>query len=276
VTTELAAKRIEDSFFDEKGETEFVWLGMAGAGINARGTVLLIDPMLVVLEKDGEEVSETGHRFRIELPIEAKDVPRVDGVLYTHADMDHFGRPTAEVLGKLGATFVGPPPVVKGLRELGVDQKRIVVAKDFDKVRIGEVEVFVTPALHDYPSSGHVRGDCCGYVVTSADGRIWHPGDTRLIDELLDVKDVDVMFFDVADVVAHLGPRGSARLADSCGAKVMVAYHYGTYDLPPGSWGSCDPEDAKPHANGMEAEFWMPNPGEVMRLGARGPERTVG
>ena len=270
---ELTSKRMERSFFEGKEDTRFVWLGMAGVAINARGTVMLIDPMLAVMEKDGERVSETGHRFKIDLPIEAKDVPRLDEVLYTHADMDHFGRPTAEILDRLEPGFLAPPPVVEGLRVLGVDEKRIVIAKDFDRVRIGEAEVVVTPALHDYPKSNHVRGDCCGFVVESADGRIWHPGDTRLIDELLEIKDVDVIFFDVADVEAHLGPEGSARLADSCGAKVMVAYHYGTYDVPAGTWGGCDPEDARPHVNGMKAEFRTPNPGEVMRLGEGGVKR---
>ena len=49
-------------------------------------------------EKEGQPVIETGHRLKVNLPIEAKDLARVDAVLYTHADGDHFGRMTAEVL----------------------------------------------------------------------------------------------------------------------------------------------------------------------------------
>jgi len=66
--------------------------------INARGTILLIDPLISLIERDGEQVAEIGHRFNISLPIRAEQVPRADVVLYTHADDDHLGLPTAETL----------------------------------------------------------------------------------------------------------------------------------------------------------------------------------
>ena len=88
---------------------------MAGLLINTRGTVLLIDPLLVVLKAaDGTAVSETGHRFRVPLPIEAASVPRVDAVLYTHEDGDHFARPAASVLNRnCRPRFVAPRPVAE-------------------------------------------------------------------------------------------------------------------------------------------------------------------
>ena len=48
---ELKARRLERGFFEGRGDTGVVWLGMAGVGINVRGTVLLIDPLLVVYER---------------------------------------------------------------------------------------------------------------------------------------------------------------------------------------------------------------------------------
>jgi L-ascorbate metabolism protein UlaG (beta-lactamase superfamily) len=101
--------------------------------------------------------------------------------------------------------------------------------------------------------------------VKTPDGVIWHPGDTRLIDELLDVKDVDVLFFDVFGVDSHLGPEGSARLAASSGAKVMVAYHYGTLELP-AMFAGYDPEDAQPYIQELAAKFLVLNPGEPLEL----------
>lgn len=80
------------------------------------------------------------------------------------------------------------------------------------------------------------------------------------------MRGVDVLFFDVAAVDSHLGPAGSARLVENSGAKVMVAYHYGTFDLPPGSFGGCDPLDALPYVQGLPARFLMLNPGEPLRL----------
>lgn len=266
--TELRSRKIVPSFFEGRKDTVLTWLGMAGALINIRGTILLIDPLITAAGSNGQQTCESGHRLKIRLPIEAKDVPRVDAVLYTHADGDHFGHLTAETFeARLRPRFLAPPPVQRMLEDLGIDRERIITARDFESVWIDDVEVVVTPALHDWQEKNPwQRGDCCGYLIKTIDGTIWHPGDTRLIDELLEVGDVDVLFFDVAAVDAHLGPAGSARLAETSGARVMLAYHYGTFDLPPGTFGSCDPQDSWPYVEGLSARFLQLDPGELLRL----------
>jgi L-ascorbate metabolism protein UlaG (beta-lactamase superfamily) len=268
MSTELRPQEISPSFFDTRRDTVVTWLGMAGVLINARGTILFIDPLLTAVESEGQRICESGHRLKVSLPLEAEDVPRADAVLYTHADGDHLGRLTAETFGtRLDPRFLAPPPVERILWDIGIGEGAIAVARDFESTRIGQVSVVVTPALHDWQEENPwQRGDCCGYLVHTPDGTIWHPGDTRLTDELLTIRGVDVLFFDVAAVNAHLGPAGSARLAETCGAKVMVAYHYGTFDLPPGTFGSCDPKDSLPHVKGLSARFLQLNPGEPLRL----------
>ncbi len=266
--TTLKPAKIDPSFFAPRDDTVVTWLGMAGALINTRGTILFIDPLLAVTRRDGKEFADSGDRLIIPLPIEAGEVPRADAVLYTHADGDHFGPATAlDLAARLKPQFVAPQRVLRLIEALGIGQERLVTASEGQSIRIGSAEVIVTPALHDYEQPEPFRReDCCGYLIKTPDGAIWHPGDTRLIDDLLAIKEVDVLFFDVAAVEAHLGPEGSARLAQSSGAQVMVAYHYGTFDLPPGTWGSCDPEDARPYISGLAAHFWLPNPGELLHL----------
>jgi L-ascorbate metabolism protein UlaG (beta-lactamase superfamily) len=260
---------IAASFFGVSNNTQVTWLGMAGALINARGVVLLIDPLITTIESEGQTLSEAGYRMKIELPITAGDVPRADLVMYTHGDDDHIGLMTARTLAEqLHCQFFAPPPVSKMLMENGVPADLISLAHDYQTVNIGDTEIAVTPALHDWQEKDPwQRGDCCGYLVKTPDGAIWHPGDTRLIDELLIIKGVDVIFFDVADVNAHLGSAGSAKLAASSGAKVMIPYHYGTFDLPPGSFGSFDPDGALEHIKDLPARFLRLNPGEVFTLG---------
>lgn len=267
-STNLKTININASFFDKRDDTAVTWLGMAGALIYSHGTIVFIDPLITVVKSDGKQISESGYRFKIPPPIEAGDVLRADMVLYTHADNDHFGKETAKTLAdRTDCKFIAPLPVRKELEKLGVEKERIITAIDFSTITIGTVEISVTPALHDWQDENPwKRGDCCGYLIKTPDGTIWHPGDTRLIDELLKVKDVDVLFFDVAAVRAHLGPAGSARLAESSGAKIMLAYHYGTFDLPPGTFGSCDPNDSLPYVEGLSAQFLLPNPGELLQL----------
>jgi L-ascorbate metabolism protein UlaG (beta-lactamase superfamily) len=266
--TQLKTQAIKRSFFEERGRTRIAWLGMAGAILNVRGTILLIDPLITTLQRDGQEVIEEGYPLKVPLPVQAKDLPRVDLVLYTHADDDHFGHLTAQHLAaRLPCRFLAPPPVAQKLGELGIAAERIWLAKEQDLQHAGAAAVLVTPALHDWQEvAPWKREDCCGYLVKTPDGTIWHPGDTRLIPELLAVKGVDVLFFDVAAVDSHLGPQGSAQLAQSCGAKRMIAYHYGTFDLPPGSFGSFDPDGALPYVKDLAGQYLKLTPGEVLDL----------
>jgi L-ascorbate metabolism protein UlaG (beta-lactamase superfamily) len=106
---------------------------------------------------------------------------------------------------------------------LGIEQERLIKAMDYTSLELESIKILATPALHDWQEENPwQRGECCGYVIKGQDGAIWHPGDTRLIDDLLSVKDIDLLFFDVAAVESHLGPEGSARLGASCGAKMMI------------------------------------------------------
>lgn len=257
---------VNNSFFEKRKDTIITWLGMAGALINCRGTIIFIDPLISYGADD--KTCETGDRLLIPLPVTADRVPRADVICYTHADSDHFAEKTASILNsRLSPVFISPGPVYEKLRGLGIPDDRLVKIRDFASYSFGDAGIFVTPALHDWQKvDPWKREDCCGYLVKSPDGSIWHPGDSRLIPELEKIKDVDILFFDVAAVDSHLGPEGSARIAVTSGAKAMVAYHYGTFDLPPGSYGGCDPDDSLPYVKNVKADFLRPDPGEIIRL----------
>lgn len=257
---------VSDSFFNGREDTIVTWLGMAGALINCRGTIIFIDPLISYGTDD--KTCETGDRLLVPLPVTADRVPRADVICYTHADGDHFAEKTAQILNsRLSPVFISPGPVYEKLRGLGIPDKRLIKIRDYASYSFSSTEISVTPALHDWQQvDPWKREDCCGYLVKGPDGTIWHPGDSRLIPELEKIKDVDILFFDVAAVDSHLGPEGSARIAVTSGAKAMIAYHYGTFDLPPGSYGGCDPDDSLPYVKNVKADFLRPDPGEIIRL----------
>ena len=267
MTSTLTTQPIPASFFERTDSTRVVWLGMAGVLVNAHGTILLIDPLLTAVEREGKFYCEDDLEMVVPLPIEARKIPRVDFVLYTHADFDHFGRMTASVLAENQACrFIAPRRVIPLLREVGVVEERITLAREGERLQAGNVEIEITPALHDYPQEiPFEREDCCGFLLRTPDGTIWHPGDTSLIDELLEVRGVDVFFFDIFAVETHLGSEGSARLAASCGAKVMIAYHYGTLVFPP-EFPIFVPEDALPYLTDVRGRYLVLNPGEPLSL----------
>ena len=266
VKQKLKTIYIDTSFFEKREDTIITWLGMAGALINCRGTIIFIDPLISYGANNN--ICESGNRLLVPLPITADNVPKADIVCYTHADSDHYAEKTAKILNdRLAPTFISPGPVYELLNKAGIEKSRIIKINDFASYKFGDVEIMITPALHDWQKvNPWKREDCCGYLIKTPDGTIWHPGDTRLIPELEEIKNVDILFFDVAAVDSHLGPKGSARLAGTSGARAMIAYHYGTFDVPAGSFGGCDPDDSLPYIKDLKAVFLKPDPGEIIKL----------
>lgn len=255
-------------FFSSDPTTRLAWLGMAGLIVNTHGLVVIIDPLLTVVQQEGRTVSEAGFALERPLPIGAAELPKAGLVCYTHADDDHIGRQTAAVLAENTACrFFAPPPVERILLSLGIPAHRILAARDFQTLMVGSLELTVTPALHDWQAENPWRrGDCCGYLLRTPEGSIWHPGDTRLIDELLSFEEVDVLLYDVADVDSHLGPVGSARLAEACGAKVLIPYHYWPFGSSPGAFADLRPAELAESARGLSARMLPLRPGEVLEL----------
>jgi glyoxylase-like metal-dependent hydrolase (beta-lactamase superfamily II) len=66
--------------FSASADTTLRWTGNAGFLINSRGTTVMIDPLLQGFDMP----------MLIDLPLGPKDVPRLDAVLVTHADNDHY------------------------------------------------------------------------------------------------------------------------------------------------------------------------------------------
>jgi len=59
---------------------------MAGFLINSRGTTIMIDPLLKGFDMP----------VIIEFPIKTEEVPKLDAILVTHSDNDHYSIPDSE------------------------------------------------------------------------------------------------------------------------------------------------------------------------------------
>ena len=265
-----------DAFATSDG-TYLWWLTNAGFLINARGTLVMVDPAISLSDEE-REVSETGHRLLVPLPIQAQGVSRLDICLYTHADYDHFAPATARTLIPTGALFVGPPPVAVELEKLGVPAERIRVARAGERAAVGPVTVAVTPADHPWQIRDPARfgppwkpEECCGYLVSTPDGAIWHPGDTRLMDEHIEMRGVDVLLLDASRNEYHLGVENAVRLANASDARHIIPHHYGTYlhtDPSPHNPYNGDPAELAPRIRDSVHRFHVLAPGERFALTA--------
>ena len=82
-----ATQPFDAKAFAPSDRTTVRWTGNAGFFVNSRGTTLMIDPLLQGFDMP----------IMIEMPILPKDVPRLDAVLVTHSDNDHYSVPTLRI-----------------------------------------------------------------------------------------------------------------------------------------------------------------------------------
>ncbi|MBM4418537.1 MAG: MBL fold metallo-hydrolase [Chloroflexi bacterium] len=248
--------------------TTLFWLGGSGFMLNARGTVLLVDPAIAT-DPERPDRCETGHRLLVALPIEAAAVPRADAILYTRAYADHLAARSARLLARTGALYVGPPPCLTRLAAIVDHAVSMRLARADEPISIRNVRVTPTPADHPWQLLDHGRwgapwetDDCVGFRFETPDGTIWYPGDTRLLDAHLTARDIDVHLLDASADSYHLGVEAAARLANATGAPHLVPYHYGTYDAPTSIAFNGDPAQAAALIERAEQRIVHLGPGE--------------
>lgn len=258
----------------EAGEsTVLYWLGGAGFLLNCRGTVILIDPVLMTSPTDSG-VSELGMRLLVPLPILAEEIPQAAAILYTHTDQDHLAPQTAQALAQTAGVYAGTSAVLARLMELGIPEDRTQMLRIGETVHFGPVAVTPTVADHAWQvldperyGPPHGPEDCCGFLMETTDGTIWLPGDTRFLPEHLEMGPVDVLLLDVSDDPYHLGHEKEIALANHYDKAMLIPCHYGCYDARDALPFNGDPAKLAPWITNADRRLIVLAPGEPFRLG---------
>jgi L-ascorbate metabolism protein UlaG (beta-lactamase superfamily) len=223
--------------FEASDRTTLRWLGMAGFFINSRGTTLMIDPLLGGFDMP----------IMIEMPLATTDVPRLDAILVTHSDNDHYSVPTCLDLAPVTRAYHSTKYVASLMKNEGFPAYGHDIGDVFN---VGAVRVEVTPADHAWQneSSGASTRifqpeDACGFWIETPDGTIWAPGDSRLIPEHhLQMPAPDALFFDFSDSEWHFGLAGAVKMANAHPYTPLLLYHWGSVDAPDFAPFNGDPE----------------------------------
>lgn len=212
--------------FGASSNTTIRWLGNAGFFINSRGTTLMVDPLLKGFDMP----------LLIEMPIEPKDVPRLDAVLVTHSDNDHYSVPTCRELASVTREYHSTVYVDSLMKKEGLPSFGHGIGDVFN---VGSTRVKLTPADNAWQNAFPQRStrrfndeDSCGFWIETPDGIIWAPGDTRLKPEHLHMSTPDAIFFDFSDNEWHFGLEGAAKLANAYPNTPLLLSHWGSVDAP--------------------------------------------
>lgn len=152
--------------------------------------------------------------------------PKADLILVTHEHHDHLDPVAIKTLQKSDTLVILNP---NSQAILGYGK----AMKNGDSLSLGDgMEIEAVPAYNTTPErlQFHPKGRDNGYVLTLDGFRIYIAGDTEVVPEMKNIKDVDVAFFP-CNLPYTMTPEQLIEAAKIVMPKVVYPYHYGTTDL---------------------------------------------
>lgn len=105
--------------------------------VNSHGTCIMIDPLLEGFDMD----------LLMEIPVDVKGVPSLDGILVTHIDNDHFSRMTCKGWKNVTKKYYSVNYVADIMKEEGYNVCKLDIN---DVFKINDIKIRVTHALHNW------------------------------------------------------------------------------------------------------------------------------
>ncbi len=213
------------------------WLGHSTVLLKLDGFTILTDP--IFSDKAGVHTAllSVGVKRLVAPALEAKDLPRIDLVLLSHAHMDHLdipsvrkleGRQTTVVTASLTSDLLRPKRY-QAVHELGWDEW----------ARVGPVECRAFEVRH---WGARLRTDTYrgynGYLIETPRYRVVFAGDTALTGNfraLRASRPIDLALMPIGTynpwVRNHCNPEQAWRMGNDAGADRLLAIHHQTFQL---------------------------------------------
>lgn len=218
------------------------WLGHSTFLIRIGGRAILTDPVLF------DHIGAGPSRLRRLVPVlpDPALIDRLDAVIVSHADLDHFDIPSLRALAARFPEALLCVPA--GTRRLAAASgfRRIVELPWYESTRIGGVKITAVPAIHGVrrPATAKDTMHWGGYVLAGAGRRVYFSGDTGDGDIFADIRrrigPVDYALVPAGawaprefQKAFHVDPHEALAIAGTLGARQAIATHWGTFPLSP-------------------------------------------
>jgi len=206
---------------------EIQWFGHASFRISDGKNVIYIDPW--------------------KLPRAPHDA---DAIFVSHSHYDHCSKLDVAKASKDGTVVIAPADTIQ---KLGATNA-ITPGESFP---IEDILVEAV-AAYNIGKTFHPRGhNWCGAVITLAGRRIYYAGDTDVIPQMSNLKDVDVALLPVGGTYT-MSPQEAATAAKAIGCRAAIPYHWG--DIVGSE------EDAQAFAQAAPCPVHVLQPGETLRV----------
>jgi L-ascorbate metabolism protein UlaG (beta-lactamase superfamily) len=210
------------------------WLGHASVLLNLHGSWLLTDPALERRIGIGRGLAKLGPRRLVQPALRPRELPALDGILLSHAHMDHTD------IGTLRHLRRDVPVVVQeGNADLVRRFRRVQELAWGETAVIGGVTVESTPARHwgaRMITDKH-RG-YGGFLIQKSGTAVLFAGDTAYTDVLTPLGrrvsiDLAILPIGAYDpwITNHASPEQAWTMFRQLGAKYVLPIHHSTFRL---------------------------------------------
>ena len=210
------------------------WLGHASVLLNVRGTWIVTDPALEARVGIGRGRAKLGPRRLVRPALRARDLPRLDLVLLSHAHMDHTDT------GTLGSIRREVPVIVQqGNRDLVRRFRRVEELAWGESIEIAGVAIESVEVRHwgARMMTDRHRG-YGGYLITKDDRTVLFAGDTAYTEAFASIGDrtkVDLAILPIGAydpwIANHASPEQAWRMFKDIGAEYLLPVHHSTFRL---------------------------------------------
>ena len=193
------------------------------------GKTVTIEPLIhasIRIQYDGKEIEVDPVGSLNGRTTDYSKFPKADYILVTHEHHDHLdpkaieeltGPDTHLIANKNSAEILGHGEVMKNGDVLTFP----------DDITIEAVPAYNTTEGH---LQFHPKGRDNGYILTLDGLRIYIAGDTEVIPEMKDIKDIDIAFLPCNQPYT-MTPDQLVEAAEIIKPKVLYPYHFGDTDI---------------------------------------------
>ena len=196
-----------DSFKTKNGKTvKFTPIKHASMEINFDGRIIQVDPVI----KGAQPVTDY------------TKWPKADFILITHEHFDHLDAQAVADLQKESSVIVTNANSAEILGEGKV-------MANGDSLRLADdLMLYAVPAYNITPghTQFHPKGRDNGFILEADGLRIYIAGDTEDIEEMVNVKDIDVAFMPCNQPYT-MTPEQLRHASDMVKPRVLYPYHFG-------------------------------------------------
>jgi L-ascorbate metabolism protein UlaG (beta-lactamase superfamily) len=242
---ELPVKQVDLSQITNTGSDQLnvTWLGHSSLMINVDGHKILTDP---VFERRISVFGPT--RFNGDVPLDIRQLPKVDAVIISHDHYDHLNRYSVQRLIEKSNKFIVPLAVGARLIDWGVPRDKIVELDWWEEYRLDHnLMVAATPAQH---FSGRGITDrnktlWASWVIQTSFHKLFFSGDSGYFKGFKQIGKkygpFDMTFIECGAYgegwpKVHMFPEQTVQAHLDLQGDVLHPIHWGTFNLALHPW----------------------------------------